>query len=334
MRRHPQRPRAARLHGRFLAGAGLLLAAALAQPALAAAPMYRWQAVPEVHVEADALAYVGPPAADVLFRAEIDLRAEPGSELRRWRFWPELRRPQGDAATPQPGLDLQAQAVGATGFDAGDFASGWQPVEIVVPVAAISPFVTEACAAHAEQLRESGFSDEEIFAQDRTLGLQVLGRIELARGDGSALPADVTGAPATLQVVCEAAAAPDIAPGEHKPQTGSHADTTRPSRIDELQQAPDVLVQKAESDGRKGFRVTVYNYGPGPARGCSVSATATRGQRSLSHSARLEDEIRAGESRSVTLRSAGVIGALDGYQFDVTCRNEPDELKGNNPLVF
>ena len=125
-----------------------------------------------------------------------------------------------------------------------------------------------------------------------------------------------------------------IAAGEHKPQTGSHADSTRPSRIDELEQAPDVLVQKAESDGRKGFRVTVYNYGPGSARCCSVSATATRGQRSISHSARLEDEIGADESRSVTLRSAGVIGALDGYQFDVTCRNEPDELKGNNLLVF
>ena len=334
MRRRPCRKALPQRRAGYLAGVAVLLAAGLVQSALAAAPAYRWQAVPELHVEADGPAYVGLVPADVLFRAEVDLRAESGSELRRWQFWPELRRPADDSAASAQSLDLAAQSVGATGFDADDFPPGWQPVEIVVPAAAISPFVTEACGEHAEQLRESGFSDEEIFAQERTLEIEVVGRLERSRADGSALPTDATGTPAMVRVVCRAAGAPDIAAGEHKPQTGSHADSTRPSRIDELEQAPDVLVQKAESDGRKGFRVTVYNYGPGAARGCSVSATATRGQRSISHSARLEDEIGADESRSVTLRSAGVIGALDGYQFDVTCRNEPDELKGNNLLVF
>jgi hypothetical protein len=184
------------------AGAFCLIAAAWAEPSLAKSEESATlvSVVPaEISVASNGTRYTTTPwNGNIVATVRIEIDSGWSGHIKSWETWLNLLADGHKLELPQHGED-ESYPVFQRPHNVD------QVVQLQVPAAAYNAFIVARCNDLAEDLRQEGLTDQQIFNQDRKIGLWVSPQLEVDYSGivNPGLEEATAGTPPDAQIVCK-----------------------------------------------------------------------------------------------------------------------------------
>lgn len=193
------------------ASVAAIAAMAVSSPAMADSGAITLSSVNPANIEVvgDGNTYTAPAIALVSLasNAHITLDAGVSGKIKNWKAWLKFKAP--GSFWVQFGDDGYSKS----------YSAGSRPktvntnISLKVPYGSLAPYVTAQCNNLANSLRGQGLSNDQIFAQDRTIVVEASGALswEMSGVAGNGLPQEVQ-TYKTFNIVCKNAAPSRVPP--------------------------------------------------------------------------------------------------------------------------